>query len=530
MLLMLVRPSWLFETGFQLSFAAVLLIAGVVLPLLQESTEPYRRGLDQVEDVERDGRLAPRVAQMRLDLRATIGWLGTRMNRLGYGPQVARSIVLWPLRGGFWVVNTVIFTAILQIGLLLPMVQSFHRVSLVGIGLNAVAMPVLALVLALPCSFLSIAWLAAAEPLAHLLGGLLSLLSGLTEISGLPGWMAYRISTPPVWLAVGFGVSWVAVGLAKCLRRGAAIPGSVAAAFALLIAVCPFRADLAPDELEVTALDVGYGDALFLSLPDRSTMLVDGGGIEGRGRARDRFDVGEEVVSRYLWSRRVRKIDVVALTSPREHHVGGLASVLKNFEVGELWVAGSGTHPAYRSLLALARERGIPIHRRIAGERFDRGGVRIRVLWPQEQESGEDESLILRLEWEDTGVLLSSDIRGPVERRLLAELESKPVEILKVARHGARTASTQEFLALLRPSIALITAGGSRPYGLPSPDTMSRLRGTGAEIYRTDLDGAVTVRSTGDSIRVTTFRSRLSGRPRPSLVRPGHPLPVQAAG
>ena len=530
--LMLIRPSWLFETGFQLSFAAVLLIAGLVVPLLQATTELYRRGLNQLENVELDGRLAPRVAQMRLDLRAAVGWLGRQLGGPRQSLQVARSILLWPLRGGFWVVNTVIFTAILQIGLLLPMVESFHRVSLVGIGLNAVAIPLLALILALglPCSFLAITWPAGAEPLAELLAALLSLLSGLTEISGLPGWMAYRVPSPPMWVALGFGISWVAVGLAICLRRGVAFAGPVAAGFALLIAVSPFRADLAPDELEVTALDVGYGDAIFLSLPDRSTMLVDGGGIEGRGRSANRMDVGEEVVSRYLWSRRIRKIDVVALTAPREHHVGGLASVLKNFDVGEVWVGGSGSHPAYRTLLALARERGIPIRHCNAGERFDRGGVRIRVLWPQESESGEDGSLILRLEWKDTGVLLSSDIREPVERRLLAGLESKPLEILKVARHGARVASGEEFLAHLRPSIALITAGGSRPYGLPSSDTLSRLRRMGAEIYRTDRDGAVTLRSNGDSLRVTTFRSRLSGRPRLFPVRPERPLRVRAAG
>ena len=343
-------------------------------------------------------------------------------------------------------------------------------------------------------------------------------------MDGLPGSLA------PMWVALGFGISWVAVGLAICLRRGVAFAGPIAAGFALLIAVSPFRADLAPDELEVTALDVGYGDALFLSLPDRSTMLVDGGGIEGRGRSANRMDVGEEVVSRYLWSRRIRKIDVVALTAPREHHVGGLASVLKNFDVGEVWVGGSGSHPAYRTLLALAREREIPIRQCNAGERIDRGGVRIRVLWPQESESGEDGSLILRLEWKDTGVLLSSDIREPVERRLLAGLESKPLEILKVARHGARVASGEEFLAHLRPSIALITAGGSRPYGLPSSDTLSRLRRMGAEIYRTDRDGAVTLCSNGDSLRVTTFRSRLSGRPRLFPVRPERPLRVRAAG
>ena len=134
--LMLIRPSWLFETGFQLSFAAVLLIAGLVVPLLQATTEPYRRGLNQLENVELDGRLAPRVAQLRLDLRAAVGWLGRQLGGPLQSLQVAQSILLWPLRGGFWVVNTVIFTAILQIGLLLPMVESFHRVSLVGIGLT----------------------------------------------------------------------------------------------------------------------------------------------------------------------------------------------------------------------------------------------------------------------------------------------------------------------------------------------------------------------------------------------------------
>ena len=104
------------------------------------------------------------------------------------------------------------------------------------------------------------------------------------------------------------------------------------------------------------------------------------------------------------------------------------------------------------------------------------------------------------------------------------------MEILKVARHGARAASGEEFLAHLRPSIALITAGGSRPYGLPSSDAQSRLRRMGAEIYRTDRDGAVTLRSNGDSLRVTTFRSRLSGRPRLFPVRPERPLRVRAAG
>ena len=114
-------------------------------------------------------------------------------------------------------------------------------------SLNAVAIPLLALILALglPCSFLAITWPAGAEPLAELLASLLSLLAGLTEISGLPGWMAYRVPSPPMWVALGFGISWVAVGLAICLRRGVAFAGPVAAGFALLIAVSPFRADLA---------------------------------------------------------------------------------------------------------------------------------------------------------------------------------------------------------------------------------------------------------------------------------------------
>ena len=511
-LILLARPAWLFETGFQLSFAAVLLIAGLVLPLLAITTEPYRKALGHLEDVEWDGRLPPRVAQLRLDLRAASGWLTEHVRVLGAHPNVARGLVRVPLQAAFWIVNSVIFTGILQIGLLLPMVESFHRVSWVGIVLNAVAIPVMGLILAMgiPLSILGAVWPVVGELAASLLHPLLSLLVGLTRFE-LSEWLAFRVSSPPAWVSVGFGISWLALAVSLKVRRGRVWAASGATLCSLLIAFCPFRADVAANELEFTALDVGYGDALFLAFPDRTTMLVDGGGPVGRRGSRTRFDTGEEVVARYLWERRIRKIDVVVLSSFRQHHQAGLAAVLKNFQVGELWVGSFPLPAGSRKLVVLARHQSIPVYRRSEGQRFEFGKASVSVLWPPTESSlkKDEQVLVLRVEWGETGILLASDMPRSVARQVMARVEGKPFEVLKVAGHGARSAASRDFLESLRPRLAVISAGGLNPLRTPSRETLQRLTHVGAQVFRTDRDGAVTLRSDGYSLKVTTFRPRL---------------------
>ena len=164
LILLYARPAWLFESGFQLSFSAALLIVGVAVPVLERTTEPYRRALWRLDDVLLDDYFSPRLAQARLDVRGLIHGLRHRVGFMDRFPTLARLVVTAPLRLLVWVANILLFSAVLQLGLLLPMVETFHRVTLAGVGLNALAIPIMTvlLALALPTNLLSVASPAAA--------------------------------------------------------------------------------------------------------------------------------------------------------------------------------------------------------------------------------------------------------------------------------------------------------------------------------------------------------------------------------
>jgi competence protein ComEC len=520
LLLLLHRPPWLFESGFQLSFAAALLIAGLVVPIVERTTELYRRALWQLHDVDHDINLLPRQAQFRLDLRSLVSWLRSRAAFLGSHPTLSEAIVTRPVRAVLWAANMLLFSAILQLGLLLPMAETFHRVTFAGVGLNALAIPAMTLVLALalPTVLLSALAPALAAWPAKALALAVSGLFTLTDLPNLPAWLSYRIPEPPGWVAWGFALSILLAGLTlpRSLR---AFWASLAAlvVFGALLSLHPFAPRLPSGVLEVTALDCGGGEAIFVVLPDRTTLLVDAGGSRNRttqagafqGR---RWDPGEDIVSPYLWSRGIRQVDILVLSHAHEDHLGGLSAVVRNFRIGEFWHGQNATTPTYQALLELVGQRGIPNRDVAAGDLIARGGATIRVLWPKpgwpaSAQPSNDDSVVLRIGHDATGVLLPGDVSQRVEEELLssgAPLESR---LLKVAHHGAKSSSTAEFLRRVSPRLALVTAEGGGFMSLPSPETLARLRAAGARICRTDRDGAVTVEMRGSSLFVRSYRT-----------------------
>jgi competence protein ComEC len=307
---------------------------------------------------------------------------------------------------------------------------------------------------------------------------------------------------PPWWLAIGLCgcVVMVAVFLRKQRMRAVAVSLTAAGLSLALLLRHPFAPDLRRGELEVTAIDVGQGESLFVAFPDGKTMLLDAGALSV-SRSRGNFDVGEDVVSPYLWGRGIRRLDIVAVSHLHSDHAAGIPAVARNFKPRDLWVGPWGWKAAPIDGVREVRWR--------MGDTRVVGGAKIRAMWPAEEYAGGNEaSLVLRLEYGKRAFLLCSDMDRRAERWLVDEFDAElRADVLKVAHHGSRRASAPWFLDVVRPSLAVVSAGRSNPWGLPHPDVVAELAARGVGLLRTDRFGLVTVRTDGERLSFETWRS-----------------------
>src|SRR5260370_4893506 len=203
--------------------------------------------------------------------------------------------------------------------------------------------------------------------------------------------LSYRIPGPPLWLIVLFfaasSLLAAEMRLKHPLRRAiVSVLFIVFIGCALTMAIYPFGTTWTKGSLELTVLDVGQGDSLFVGSPGGKTLLIDGGGAFSGFPGREEhngIDPGEEAVSPYLWSRGFQKLDVVALTHAHQDHVGGLIAILQNFRVAQRCIGRTVSSPALARLEELAQERKIIIRHELRGGGFKWDSVRGPVLWPE---------------------------------------------------------------------------------------------------------------------------------------------------
>ncbi|MEO7145814.1 MAG: ComEC/Rec2 family competence protein, partial [Bryobacteraceae bacterium] len=502
---LLYDPAQLFDASFQLSFLSIAAIGALAAPLFDATSGPLAKGLRHLRDRDFDLRLAPRVAAFRVELRllAETAMLWTRIPE-----RWTLSGLAILLRVVFFVYELVALSAVFQVGLALPMAVYFHRVSYSGISANVLIVPMMTAIV--PIGFLAIftGWKLPAMA-AHML---------LMASQAVARWHSHweppwRVLDPPLWLSIAFVASLLLLSLTIRVGRRWRWPSLavVVALFALLLWQ-PRAPEVARGKLELTAIDVGQGDSLLVAFPDGKLMIVDGGGIPVFGhRPKPRLDIGEDVVSPYLWSRAIRRVNVIVLTHAHEDHAGGVDALLENFRPRELWTGANPPSEAWSRVSAKARQVGVKIVAMDSRRQFDFGGAHIDVLSPPEDYRTSsvpknNDSLAFRITFRANSFLLTGDMEKPMEKRLVDEGLLSHVDVLKVAHHGSHTSSIPGFLDLTRPEVAIISVGADNSFHHPNADVLDRLEERHAEVLRTDQYGLITVISDGRRLSVDTMR------------------------
>ena len=498
-------PDQLFEASFQLSFLAVAFLGAFATPLIRATSGPLGRGLADLADTDRDIHLPPRVAQFRIEMRL----LAETVHRLLHVPvRFSRLAVTIPARLLFFFFEITAISAVIQAGLALPMVVYFHRVGLSGLSANALVVPVMGV--AVPVGFMAVftGWTWVARIGAWLLSISQAIVNWHANLE--PNW---RIPPPPAWLGVAIAAALIAAALARGRWWRAAMGIAVAATLALLL-WHPFPPEIHRGQLEMTAIDVGQGDSILVVFPDGKRMLMDGGGIPAFGsHPRAQLDIGEDVVAPYLWERSFRTLDVVAVSHAHDDHIGGLPAVVADFHPKELWTGAIPENPLWDNLRAKAVQNHTRITALEAPACFAYGGAEVQVLAPlhdyiPEGTPKNNDSLVLRIRYGQRTFLLTGDVERPIEAWILSQNEIQPSDVLKVAHHGSRTSSTEEFVGAVSPLFAVISVGYGNSYGHPNPDVLDRLAQHGAVVMRTDRNGLVTVRTDGRRLFVETNGNR----------------------
>jgi competence protein ComEC len=379
-------------------------------------------------------------------------------------------------------------------------------VSAIGLFANLIAVPI-GEIFALPSCIAHAAaspWPSLARGCMLVAAGALAALARVAHTASSLWWATVSVPPPTAFQMAALALG--AVALALGLRRK-----SVVWCTCLSLLALELWAHRPPAELTVTFLDVGQGDAALVRTPEGHTLLIDAGGLVGSP-----VDTGAVAIAPVLRAQRVRRVDRVVLSHPHPDHFLGLAAATKGVSVGAIWDTGQGEHEgtqgAYAAFLRAARRQGVPVlgPAQVCGE-HRLGELRVTVLAPcpgvPEGVSANDGSFVLHLRYGARSFLFVGDAEHEAERTMLlraAQGASLRADVLKVGHHGSRTSSSPEFLRAVAPTIGVIGTGVRNRFGHPHAQTLESLAQQGIGVYRTDLDGSVTVRTNGRTLTVDT--------------------------
>lgn len=505
-LLLLWNPKAVLDVSFQLSFAAmlsILLASQVILRLPEDS-------IDRLGEVPWHRK---HFLKIPFEEWKELDWVQKSM----------QSIKAAFAASGF--VSLAVF-----LGTLPFVIFHFNRLSLIGLLLNPIMVPLASILI--PLSLFTISLGVVFPVLGEILSFPLHLLLELFLVipnffSTLPLASIYVPSPPQLWIVLYYfvliGGIWLAVKKSEPCQtasrpsRAFQIPVKISLGLASLGMILwlfwPRFPEGASEILTVSILDVGQGESIFIEFPNRETMILDGGGFY-----KNSLDVGKQVVAPFLWNRGIGHIDYLAVTHSDNDHISGLESLAGLFSIGHFLDGFQGlTDPRidrlHRQLLAQKAIR-VPFN---PDTPLNVGEVRLVGLHPSSQfirqaairdnsRAGNELSLVIRLEYREFSMLLTGDIGASTEAYLMDQSAPLRAAFLKSPHHGSRFSNSSRFIRTVQPGAVIFSSGYLNWMQHPDPEVIRRYEAEGTRIWRTDLNGSIHLTSDGYQHKIRNYR------------------------
>lgn len=547
LLLLLWQPSNIFDQSFQLTFMCVLAIVAMSVPLL-EKLQAIGRWHPQTETP-----IPPNVPKWLKTLCETLYWSEKNWQKEQkrtvwqcnlFKTPYAEKVERWKLQPILrFIFETIVVSVIVQAWLIPLAVIYFHRVSLISILLN---IPVGALM--------------AIESLTAIIGVFIAQISEILAapfiwVTEILNWLiinttifvisfdwssiriphyagqmklVYLLYFIPIIAFTFLLLQWSPFDLRFKIQNSRFKIWLAFAAFSIFLSIIifhPFSAPKVDGKLHLDFLDVGQGDSTLVTMPTGETLLIDGGGranfnklyVQRDGEEPEFFEpdvqnIGETVVSNFLWEKGYAKIDYLLATHADTDHIQGLTDVARNFAINSAIVARTPLQDEdFADFNRVLEKKNIPLVKVKSGDVLNFGEVKIEVLSPVANENADadwdnNHSIVLRIIYGETSFLLTGDIEKEGENEFLQTPQLLYSSAIKVAHHGSRTSSTKNFIDATKAKLAIIPVGKESPFGHPHDEVVERWQNSGAKVMTTGENGTISVVSDGKSLRIDTFR------------------------